>query len=53
MAGRLPAVDGKRVVRTLVRAGFVTDRIAGSHHVMVFPGDPARTVTVPVHSSRI
>ena len=52
MAGRLPAVDGKRVVRALLRAGFVTDRIAGSHHVMVFPGNPVRTVTVPVHSGR-
>ena len=52
MAGKLPAVDGKRVVRALARAGFVTDRIAGSHHVMVFPGDPTRTVTVPVHAGR-
>ena len=26
--------------------------IVGSHHVMVFPGDPTRTVTVPVHAGR-
>jgi predicted RNA binding protein YcfA (HicA-like mRNA interferase family) len=50
--GKLPAVDGRRVVRALTRAGFTTDRIVGSHHVMIFPGHPARTVTVPVHSSR-
>jgi predicted RNA binding protein YcfA (HicA-like mRNA interferase family) len=50
--GKLPAADGRRVVRALTRAGFVVDRIVGSHHVMIFPGDPARTVTVPVHSSR-
>ncbi|HEX9169670.1 MAG TPA: type II toxin-antitoxin system HicA family toxin [Roseiarcus sp.] len=50
--GKLPALDGRRVVRALTRAGFTTDRIVGSHHVMVFPGDAARTVTVPVHSSR-
>jgi predicted RNA binding protein YcfA (HicA-like mRNA interferase family) len=48
----LPALDGRRVVRALTRAGFTTDRIVGSHHVMVFPGDPTRTVTAPVHSSR-
>jgi predicted RNA binding protein YcfA (HicA-like mRNA interferase family) len=36
----------------LTRAGFTTDRIVGSHHVLVFPSDPTRTVTVPVHSSR-
>ena len=50
--GKLPVVDGKRVVRALTRAGFVTDRIVGSHHMMIFPGDPARAVTVPVHASR-
>ncbi len=50
--GRLPVIDGKQVVRALARAGFVTDRISGSHHVMVFPGNPMRTVTVPVHAGR-
>ena len=50
--GKLPVLDGRRVVRALTRAGFVTDRIVGSHHVLVFPGDATRTVTVPVHSSR-
>jgi predicted RNA binding protein YcfA (HicA-like mRNA interferase family) len=35
-----------------MRAGFVTDRIVGSHHIMAFPGDPTRTVTVPVHAGR-
>ena len=50
--GKLPVLDGRRVVRALTRVGFVTDRIVGSHHVMVFPGDATRTVTVPVHSSR-
>jgi predicted RNA binding protein YcfA (HicA-like mRNA interferase family) len=52
MAGRLPVADGRRVVRALQRAGFVIDRVAGSHHMMVFPGDPARAVTVPVHAGR-
>ena len=51
-AGRLPAVNGKRVVQVLQRAGFVVDRVVGSHHVMVFPGDPTRTVVVPVHAAR-
>jgi predicted RNA binding protein YcfA (HicA-like mRNA interferase family) len=52
MAGKVPVLDGRRVVRALTRAGFVTDRIVGSHYVMVFPGDPTRTVTVPVHAGR-
>jgi predicted RNA binding protein YcfA (HicA-like mRNA interferase family) len=50
--GRLPVLNGRRVVQTLSRAGFVVDRIVGSHHVLAYPGDPSRTVTVPVHSGR-
>jgi len=48
----LPVISGREVVRALTKAGYVVDRIAGSHHVMVFPGDPTRTVTVPVHAGR-
>jgi predicted RNA binding protein YcfA (HicA-like mRNA interferase family) len=50
--GGLPSVSGNRVVRALTRAGFVLDRIAGSHHVLAHRTDPTRTVTVPVHSGR-
>jgi predicted RNA binding protein YcfA (HicA-like mRNA interferase family) len=50
--GRLPVATGKDVVRALRSAGFVVDRIVGSHHVMTFPKDSNRTVTVPVHSGR-
>ena len=39
-AARLPAVSGKRVVRALTKAGFVVDRIAGSHYVLADPKDP-------------
>jgi predicted RNA binding protein YcfA (HicA-like mRNA interferase family) len=48
----LPVATGKDVVRALRTAGFAVDRIVGSHHVMTFPGDPTRTVTVPVHAGR-
>ncbi|MCJ7527200.1 MAG: type II toxin-antitoxin system HicA family toxin [Methyloceanibacter sp.] len=50
--GRLPVARGKQVVQALRRAGFVVERIVGSHHVLVFLGDNARTVTVPVHAGR-
>jgi len=50
--GRLPAANGKRVIQALKRVGFVVDRIVGSHHVLAFPGDPARTVSIPVHAGR-
>jgi len=51
-AQRLPVVNGRQVIRALVKAGFVVDRIAGSHHVLVDPADARRTVTVPVHAGR-
>jgi predicted RNA binding protein YcfA (HicA-like mRNA interferase family) len=51
-AARLPVVTGQRVVRALSKAGFVVDRIVGSHHVLEYPGDPTRTVVVPCHSGR-
>jgi predicted RNA binding protein YcfA (HicA-like mRNA interferase family) len=50
--GRLPAVNGRRVVQALRRTGFIVDRVVGSHHVLVYPGDPTRTVVIPVHAGR-
>jgi predicted RNA binding protein YcfA (HicA-like mRNA interferase family) len=53
MAGvRLAVVSGRRVVQARTRAGFIVDRMVGSHHVLVYPNDPKRTATVPVHSGR-
>ena len=48
----LPAVNGRRVIRALQRAGFVVDRIAGSHHLLVHQDDPRLLVTVPMHAGR-
>ena len=50
--GRLPVANGNAVVRALGRGGFVVDRIVGSDHILTYPGDPTRTVTVPVHGGR-
>ena len=50
--GRLPSVDGRTVIRALIKAGFTIDRIVGSHHILVSPGDPRRALTVPVHGAR-
>ena len=51
MNSGLPTVSGRRVIRALQRAGFVVDRIAGSHHLLVHHGNPSRLVTVPVHGT--
>ena len=48
----LPVVSGRRVVQALTRAGFAVSRVSGSHHLLTFLGNPARTVIVPVHGNR-
>lgn len=52
VGGKLPVINGNRAIRALNKAGFVVERIAGSHHVLVHPDDLSRTVTVPVHGNR-
>ncbi len=52
MNGRLPVANGRQVLAALRRAGFVIDRIVGSHHVMRHHDDASRAVTVPVHGPR-
>lgn len=50
MNERLPAVGAREVIRALHRAGFVTARTSGSHCRLIHDKDPARKVTVPVHT---
>ena len=52
MSGGLPVANGRQVLAALRRAGFVVDRVVGSHHVMRHASDPLRAVTVPVHAGR-
>lgn len=52
MTGPLPVVSGRKVIKALQRAGFVIDRIVGSHYVLADPNDPTRTVTVPYRGSK-
>ncbi|MCX6625327.1 MAG: type II toxin-antitoxin system HicA family toxin [Acidobacteria bacterium] len=48
---KLPALTARKVVRALVRSGFIEDRQKGSHLVMIHPETRARTV-VPIHPGR-
>jgi predicted RNA binding protein YcfA (HicA-like mRNA interferase family) len=50
--GRLPAVNGKQVIRALTKIGFVVDRDVGSHHVLAYPADARRIVTIPIHAGK-
>jgi predicted RNA binding protein YcfA (HicA-like mRNA interferase family) len=50
MNQRLPSITAREAVRALERAGFVVSRTSGSHCRLVHSGDPARKVTIPVHT---
>jgi predicted RNA binding protein YcfA (HicA-like mRNA interferase family) len=50
MNQRLPALTARDVIRALERAGFVVSRTSGSHCRLIHASDPARKITVPVHS---
>jgi predicted RNA binding protein YcfA (HicA-like mRNA interferase family) len=53
MNERLPALTARDVIRALERAGFVVSRTSGSHCRLIHNVDPARKITVPVHSGAI
>ena len=48
---KLPALNARKVIRALKRAGFVEDRQRGSHLILIHPDTKVRTV-VPIHSGR-
>jgi predicted RNA binding protein YcfA (HicA-like mRNA interferase family) len=50
MNQRLPALTARDVIRALVRAGFKESRTSGSHCRLIHATDPARKLTVPIHS---
>ena len=45
---RYSAVTGKRLIVALQRAGFLIQRVKGSHHFFRHPD--GRTTVIPVHS---
>jgi predicted RNA binding protein YcfA (HicA-like mRNA interferase family) len=50
MNQRLPALTARDAIRALERAGFAVSRMSGSHCRLIHTDNPARKVTVPVHS---
>ena len=48
---KLPAVKGRQAIRAFERAGFVVDRVKGSHFILKKPGFPYR-LSIPVHAGQ-
>ena len=43
-------MNGKELIRLMIKDGWVLDRISGSHHIMIKEGK--RAVPIPVHGSK-
>jgi predicted RNA binding protein YcfA (HicA-like mRNA interferase family) len=48
---KLPAVSGPEAVKAFAQAGFILDRVRGSHHILIKEGCP-KHLAVPVHGKR-
>lgn len=46
---KLPSVRPKQVIRALLRAGFVLDRIRGSHHIL-YKDDKHPPISIALHN---
>lgn len=49
----LPVVRPEPVIRALERAGFVVERVKGSHHALKHPDKPHLHVTVAFHKREL
>jgi predicted RNA binding protein YcfA (HicA-like mRNA interferase family) len=47
---KLPRVTPRAMIAALRRAGFVVDRVKGSHHFLEHKSDPRRRTVVAVHT---
>ena len=49
----LPVVRPEAVIRALERAGFIVERVKGSHHALKHPDKPHLHVTVAFHKREV
>jgi predicted RNA binding protein YcfA (HicA-like mRNA interferase family) len=49
----LPPVKPEAVIRALERAGFVVERVKGSHHALKHPDKPHLHVTIAFHRKEV
>ena len=50
MKQSLPAIQPKRLIRALEKAGVFVHRVTGSHYILKHPTKPSVRVTVLFHS---
>lgn len=47
----IPVINGTKLVKVLIKKGFVLNRINGSHHILTHPLKHI-TLSVPVHKGK-
>jgi predicted RNA binding protein YcfA (HicA-like mRNA interferase family) len=47
----VPRITGEEAIKAFCRAGYVIDRIAGSHRILKHPDKPQR-LSIPVHGGK-
>ena len=50
MSPKLPVITPKKLIRTLLRSGFIFQHQSGSHRFYIHPNRPTKVVTVPYHN---
>ncbi|MCK4459602.1 MAG: type II toxin-antitoxin system HicA family toxin [Methanosarcinales archaeon] len=48
---KLPRWSGRKIIRVFKKAGWIVDRIEGSHHILVKEG-AEEILSVPVHGTK-
>lgn len=49
----IPVLRSKELLKVLLKAGFKVIRQSGSHIRLIFPIDPTRQTTIPIHNADI
>ena len=47
----LPALNARKVIKSLKKCGFIEDRQKGSHLILIHP-DTKKRVVVPIHAGK-
>lgn len=48
---KIPIINGTKLIKVLIKKGFVLNRISGSHHILIHPQKQI-TISVPVHKGK-
>lgn len=48
---KIPIINGTKLIRVLLKKGFVLNRVNGSHHILIHPQKQI-TISVPVHKGK-